>query len=270
MRIFDAHCHLHDERLAPSLEDAMTRARNAGVAGYFNCSATEGGWGEVTRFAETHREVIPAFGLHPWYIPEAGKDWLERLKGFLARPQSAVGEIGLDQVVTGNVSMAIQEEVFRMQLALALELDVPANIHCRKAWEPLIRNLRRVWKKGKPFVIHSFSGTTDTIPPLAELGAYFSFSGSLTRSHNTRAHKSIKAVPRDRLLVETDAPDIPPEIDHKIDYQTPNEPQNIIRVIEKAAELLGVNIEEIASVTWENACRMLGALAASRGFDCSR
>jgi TatD DNase family protein len=178
-----------------------------------------------------------------------------------------VGEIGLDQVVKAT-SMEKQEEVFTIQLALAIDFDVPVNIHCRKAWEQLIRNLKRYWKKGAPFVIHSFSGTVDTIEPLTALGAYFSFSGSLTRSHNKRAHKSIGAVPIDRLLVETDAPDIPPEIGHAIDYKKPNEPVNIVYIVEKAAELLGMKPEEVASLTWENSCRAFDSFIAKRGFAC--
>ncbi len=265
MRIFDSHCHLHDERLDSIRDEAMAKAREAGVRGFFDCGATPEGWEAVLSLSERNEDVIPAFGLHPWYIHLAREDWQDLLLSYLERTPSAIGEIGLDNAVD-DTPMEIQEDVFRVQLEIAVDLGLPVNVHCRKAWEQLVRVMKRAWKKGAPFVIHSFSGTIDTINPLAELGAYFSYSGSLTRRHNTRAHKTLPRVPRDRLLVETDAPDIPPEIDSYIDFESPNEPANIVYVIRKAALLLGMKEEDVASLTWENACRALDPVLKKRVF----
>jgi TatD DNase family protein len=268
MKIFDSHCHLHDDRFDPDRDRVIDSALGAGVRGFFNCGATPEGWGSVLSLSLKYVQVIPAFGLHPWYIHAARPDWYSKLCDIVQTTACAIGEIGLDLAVD-ETPIQVQEEVFRQQLSLALSIGVPVNIHCRKAWEPLLRNLKRYWDKGRPFVIHSFSGTTDTIEPLAGLGAYFSFGGSLTRSHNTRAHKSIVNVPRERLLVETDAPDIPPEISHSIDNDKPNLPANILYVIDKAAELLGMSVDDVARITWDNACTMLRPVLGKRGFDIS-
>jgi TatD DNase family protein len=268
MKIFDAHCHLHDERLVPGIDSVMKRAFDAGVKGFCDCGAGREGWGKVLEFTAQHKEAVPAFGIHPWYVNEAGEGRIAGLADYLARTPSLVGEIGLDRAEP-SVSMEMQEAAFRSQLSLAADLDLPVNIHCRKAWEGLIRILKKNWKKGRPFIIHSFSGTAELVGPLMDLGCYFSFGTSLTRAHNTRAHKVIQEVPFERLLVETDAPDIPPEIDGRIRFETPNEPANILYVIRKAAMLRNTTEEMIGRITWENACRVLDPILSKRGFEAA-
>lgn len=259
MQLFDAHCHLQDLRLAASLDQVMKRAEQAEVAGFFSCGSGTDNWERLLALSKVYPRVIPAFGIHPWYIDEAPADYLTRLNALLDKTPAGVGEIGLDFGIE-NTNEQKQEAIFLAQLEVARERQLPVNIHCRKAWHKLIPLLKKYWSPTIGLIVHSFSGTEHVIHDLVPSGCYFSFSGSLTRSGNTRAHKAIKAVPPDRLLLETDAPDIPPVINHKIDYETPNEPARIRYVLTMAAQLLGLTEEEVAARTWENAQRVIAPL----------
>jgi TatD DNase family protein len=259
MKLFDSHCHLQDLRLADRLEQVMARAAEAGVAGFFSCGSAVDNWERLIEVTERFPQVVPAFGVHPWYIHEAPLDYLTQLAAFLKKMPAVVGEIGLDFAIEDR-DERLQEEVFVAQMQLARELRLPMNIHCRKAWHKLLPLLKAHWSPELAVVVHSFAGTDHVVKELVPLGCYFSFSGGVTRSGNTRVHKAIKVVPLDRLLLETDAPDIPPVIDHAINYDIPNEPANIRYVLKAAAGYTGRTEEELAACTWENAQRVLALL----------
>jgi len=264
MKLFDAHCHLQDERLSSVLEPAMSAAAAAGVAGMVCCGSSESDWPAVRKIATQFGGVIPCFGLHPWYIAQRSPRWLETLREYLRTTSAAVGEIGLDPALERRDDAA-QEAVFTAQLELCREANLPASIHCRRAWGRMLEILSRFGAHAPGWVIHSFSGAPDLIPPLAALNVYFSFSGAITRSGNTRGRRSLCAVPADRLLIETDAPDLPPVIRHNGSAATPvipeiNEPVNLVYVARQAAEWRQIDLAELARVTWENGMRVYGAI----------
>ena len=255
MELFDAHCHLQDERLAADLAGAMQRAAAAGVAGWMCCGSAEADWPAV--FAVTGRfpGVLASFGLHPWYVGARQPGWLDRLRVLLAaQPRAGVGEIGLDHALE-DADLADQEQVFLDQFALSHELQRPASLHCRRAFGRLLELLPRFPAHPVGFVIHAFSGAVELILPLARQGAYFSFSGSITRSGNRRGHAALCAAPADRLLLETDAPDLPPVIGGQVP-QGPNEPANLFHVLRAAAALRGEPEAALAAQTWSNAKRL--------------
>jgi len=255
MQLFDAHCHLQDEKLAGDLAGVLARAAAAGVAGAMCCGSSESDWPTMLTVAEQFPCVQLSFGLHPWYVGARQTGWLDRLRGLLAaQPRAGVGEIGLDHALEG-ADLAAQEAVFLEQFALSIELRRPASLHCRRAFGRLLELLPRFPAHPAGFVIHSFSGAAELIAPLARQGAYFSFSGSITRSGNRRGHAALCAVPPDRLLIETDAPDLPPVIDGRVP-EGPNEPANLIHVLRAAAALRGVPEAALAAQTWRNALRL--------------
>ena len=257
MQLFDAHCHLQDERLAAGLEALLARAAAAGVAGWMCCGSAEADWPAVLMVVGKCPEVRPAFGLHPWYVRERKAGWLERLRALLQEhPYAGVGEIGLDHALE-QADPADQEQVFLEQLALSIEMRRPASVHCRRAFGRLLELLPRFPQHPIGFVIHSYSGAAELIAPLARWGAYFSFSGSITRSGNRRGQAALRAVPSDRLLIETDAPDLPPVVNGQ-PVEGVNEPANLVHVLQAAAGLRGVPEAEVADQTWANARRLFG------------
>ncbi len=257
MPLYDAHCHLQDARLAPDLAGVMARAAAAGVEQLLCCGTAEKDWPQVLALATRHPQVRPALGLHPWHAGNRSARWVQGLWGLLCKhPAAAVGEIGLDHALATR-NDAEQAAVFREQLALAREMGRPAVVHCRRAWGALLEILRRdgPWPAG--FMIHSYSGAADLVPELAALGAYFSFSGSLTLHGNRRGHAAAQAVPEDRLLIETDAPDLPPARPGR-QPEDLNEPANLVMVRDKLAELRGLPAADVARLTWNNARRLFG------------
>lgn len=257
MELFDAHCHLQDERLAAGFDAMMARAAAVGVAGWMCCGSAEADWPAVLAVAGKFPAVRPALGLHPWYVRERTAGWLDRLRALLQdHPRAGVGEIGLDHALE-QADLADQERVFLEQFALSIELRRPASLHCRRAFGRLLELLPRFPLHPIGFVIHSYSGAAELIAPLVNFGAYFSFSGSITRSGNRRGQAALRAIPADRLLIETDAPDLPPVVAGQ-PLEGPNEPANLIHVLHAAAIVRGVPEADLAAQTSANAQRLFG------------
>ena len=260
MNLFDAHCHLQDARLRADLPGVMTRARAAGVEHMLCCGTAEDDWAEVARLAEEYPAVVPAFGLHPWYAQRRSPAWMERLRALLAgQATAAVGEIGLDHAIEER-NDAEQEAVFLAQLQLARELERPVVVHCRRAWGRLIALLAELRTLPRGFVVHSYSGARELIEPLAGAGGWFSFSGSITWRRNVRGREAARHAPRDRLLVETDAPDLMPAMPQTTATveDAVNEPANLVRVLAVVAELRNTPAEVMAEQVWGNARRFAG------------
>jgi TatD DNase family protein len=258
MRLFDAHCHLQDEKLLPRIDAAMERAGQAGVCGFCCCGASESDWPVVMTLASRFKQITPAFGLHPWYVARRTLDWQNVLRYYLTLESgSGVGEIGLDRAIEER-NDAKQVEVFLAQLRLAKELGRPVTIHCRKAWDVVPALLEGIGGLPAGFVLHSYSGSSELVEPLTKLGAYFSFSGSITYHRNRRGHKAVMAVPPDRLLIETDSPDLLPVVPlaQPGDAAAHNEPANLVHVLRKIAELRKMPEDELAELTWKNAERV--------------
>ena len=163
-------------------------------------------WPAVAALAEAHRQVLPSFGYHPWCIHERSDHWEAELNRMLDAHPAAVGEIGLDRWKEG-LDYEGQEEVFVTQLRIAAERNLPASIHCLKAWGRILELLQEGPVPERGFLLHSYGGPTEMVQAFAQLGAYFSFPGYFLRAAKGRHREAFKSVPADRLLIETDAPD---------------------------------------------------------------
>jgi len=139
MRFFDSHCHLQDERVMARIEEVIVRARTTGVEHMLCCGTQEDDWAAVAELAKKYGEIIPAFGLHPWFAAKRGERWMEKLEQILVEcPGAAVGELGLDHALEER-NDAEQAEVFAAQLKLARKLKRPVSIHCRRAWGDMMK-----------------------------------------------------------------------------------------------------------------------------------
>jgi TatD DNase family protein len=252
--LFDAHNHIHDERTFSRLETIMERACAAGVTRMAVKGCSEADWLKVVEIVNRYPNTCFAFGLHPWFIGGRTEGCFVRLEELLTSyPQASVGEIGIDHAVEDRNDVE-QERVFLAQLEIARKFDRSATIHCRKAWGRLIELLDQFGELPRGMLIHCFGGSAEVAQELVKRGAYISFSGSITRPGNRKAGPAICAVPDDRILIETDAPDIMP---HGVDGEF-NEPANLPAVLAKAAELRGVSEAELAELTFRNAERFFG------------
>lgn len=265
MPLIDAHLHLQDPALAADLEGVMERARGAGVR-WMVCNGTrEGDWERVAELARRYEEVVPCFGLHPWYVRERSERWMKRLEGLLEAMPSAVGEIGLDRWIEPR-DEAAQEQVFRAQLAVARRRGLPAMIHCLRAWGWLMEVLGSEAPLPGGMLIHAYGGPVEMIKPLAERGAYFSFAGNVFEAKRAKAQEALAAVPMDRLLLETDAPDMLPPEGYRLacvrgtEGKQHNEPANLAMIVRGAAQVRGVDEERLAEAVWGNARRFFDGL----------
>lgn len=264
MDLFDSHCHLQDQRLAAHLPAVLERAHAAGVGGMLCCGSEESDWAGVAALAERDPAIRPAYGLHPWYVASRSPDWLARLQDRLGDPRAVMGEIGLDRALDPG-TFAEQEAVFLAQIRLAAERRRPVSAHCRRAWGRLMELLDAHGWPPDGIVLHSYSGGRDLVPALVRRGAFFSFSGAVTHDNNRRGREAAAAVPADRLLVETDAPDIPAALPADVpvlrgeDGRPLSEPAHLLQVAAAVAALRGVSPAEVAAQTSRNARQLFGA-----------
>lgn len=264
---FDAHNHLQDFAGRPDFEKILSETRAAGVTRMVVNGSTEADWPVVADLARRFPNlIIPAFGLHPWHIAGRTPRWRESLEDYLREfPRAAVGEIGLDRWIP-EYDWDDQVLVFLEQWRLAVALNRPAEVHCLRAFGHLEQLLRDEPKPARGWILHSYGGPAEMVPTFAKLGASFSFSGYFLhpRKIEDRA-AAFRAVPRDRLLIETDAPDMAPPEGSRLfpcppgpDGKPENHPGNLATVASGLAPSLGMSSEDLAGLTTANARRMFG------------
>ncbi|KAL2634787.1 hypothetical protein R1flu_006266 [Riccia fluitans] len=226
LAFFDVHCHLQDSRIAHCAPLLLKQASEAGVRWFAVNGTSEEDWADVKEMSQTHSNVIPNFGLHPWWIPGRSPKWSSVLREMLeANPTAAVGEIGLDLGKRGReIDEALQLEILKEQLTIAREFNRPASIHNVRAIDPLQKLLAEMGNFPAGLIMHSFVGPADAVRGLAKHGAYFSFSGFITPLKETKARAILEQVPQDRILLETDTPDALPKVESKLLFPVPGDP----------------------------------------------
>lgn len=265
MKFYDAHNHLQDGRFDGRQKEIVADCEKNGVARMAVNGACESDWPQVLQLARENKIVLPSFGYHPWYLAERTPDWKKNLEKFLEAVPAAVGEIGLDRWKPG-LPYAGQEEIFVAQLKIAADRNLPVSIHCLQAWGRLHDLLKENHRPTCGFLLHSFGGPMEMVPAFVKLGAYFSFPGYFLHERKLKQRATFQKIPRERLLIETDAPDqlLPAE---KILFpltdkngEPLNHPANVVSVYRGLAEFLGEPLESLASQTEGNFLRLFKKL----------
>jgi TatD DNase family protein len=212
--LFDSHIHLQSERFGKPVADLVAEMRDAGVTGCVANATHEGDWDAVADLAERFPGfVFPAYGIHPWFADTAEEGWEDRLRErLLADPQATVGEVGVDGWVE-SPTMDMQYRVFVKQAEIAAETGRVMTVHCLKAWEELFRAMEQAEAWPEKFLMHSFGGSIEIAERLMKHGGVmFSFSGYFLHGRKAKVLEVFRQLPKDRILLETDAPDMmPPE-----------------------------------------------------------
>jgi len=245
MRLIDTHVHLDFPRLRDDLPAVLARARKTGVTAFVLPAYDVTGWDTVAEIAAVHDDVFPALGLHPW---KAHQDFdLDDLRVRLTACHAvAVGEIGLDAKIDAP-DLDTQLPVFRAQLRLAHELDLPVILHCRGVFDTFIDVLAEEGPVSG--VAHAFSRGPDLARRLIDLGLHLGLGGAITRPRAKRPRRSAVVTPLDRIVLETDAPGL--GMDGVPNGE--NEPANVSAVAAALAELRETTADEIADRTTRNA-----------------
>lgn len=264
MRYLDAHNHLHDARLVPHRAAILEQLAQLPLERAIVNGTREDDWEAVATLCREQPFAIPSFGLHPWYTTSRTPRWLENLRALLeSHPNAGVGEIGLDRWIEGH-DPKVQEEVFLPQLALAAELNRPATIHCLRAWGALNEVLRAHPLPKCGFLIHAYGGPQEMVAGFAKLGGYFSFNAYFLHERKARQREVFRQIPIDRLLVETDAPDMRPPDEFTAcplrgaDGKPVNHPAHIVLAYEQLAILREMPLETLARQITENFARLFG------------
>lgn len=254
LQYVDAHCHLHDHRIAKDAPGIVQRAADAGVTRMVTCATMEENFAATNSLADQYNAVFPCYGIHPWFLDSLSPDWQQVLGDQVAATASGVGETGLD-FMDKNADRDRQIEVFAGHLSLARDLERPINIHIRKAWDAFIRLLKKTGPLKTPGLVHSFSGSADLAVLLERYNLYISFSGSVTRPGAKKVVHALKAVSQDRYLLETDTPDIYPNIPDP-DPHGLNEPKNLPAIAQIAASRAGVPVPDFVRQAYANALQV--------------
>lgn len=261
----DAHNHLHHGPLAGRADDLVAHAASVGVTHQVVNGMEEADWGAVADLARRHAGVVPCFGLHPWWIARRSRNWRVTLERHLDAQPAAIGECGLDAWIEPRDAQD-QEAVLREHLAIARERRLPVMIHCLRAWDHLMAVLASEPPLPAGFLLHAYGGPPELICKLAEMGACFSFAPNALEGKRVRSRQALRCTPEDRLLLETDAPDMlapPPHAPHALcdaDGTLHNTPANLAAWGIAAAEIRGTTPEALAALTNANARRFLGPL----------
>jgi TatD DNase family protein len=209
---FDSHNHLQSDRFGKQPEDLVSEMKAAGITGCVVNATREADWEAVADLARSFPGfVFPAYGIHPWFADTAEEGWEGRLGEMLERdPQASVGEVGLDGWVD-SPGMDVQMPVFVKQAEIAAEMCRVMTVHCLKAWEELFAAMDQAGRWPEKFLMHSFGGSIEIAERLMKRqGAMFSFSGYFLHERKRKVLEVFKKLPKDRILLETDAPDMMP------------------------------------------------------------
>jgi TatD DNase family protein len=254
--LVDSHCHLDSPQFDADREAVIGRSVESGVTRVVNPGVDVPSSRAAVALAQQHESIYAAVGIHPHDAKTLDADALEELKRLARSPKVvAIGEIGLDYYRDLS-PRDVQRRAFEIQLELAAKLGLPVIVHDRNAHDDVLIILRD-WHStlaARVGALHSFSGDVSLAERALAMGFFIGVSGPVTYKNADRLRQVVRAVPLERLLVETDAP-----------YLTPqprrgqrNEPGYVCLVAQAVADVRGLTLEQVAAQTTANACVLFG------------
>lgn len=244
--IFDTHAHYADHAFDEDREAVLASLPEKGIRYVTLASSSVEDTAENSELSKKYDYIYAAAGVHPESVNTNPEDYLDTVRRTISENPKvrAVGEIGLDYHYDGY-DREKQIDLFREQLELARELDMPVIVHSRDACEDTLDLLREFKPKG---VVHCFSGSAETAKEIIKLGMYIGFTGVLTFKNAKKALRTLEAVPLDRLLLETDCPYMAP-----VPFRGKRCDSSMIAyTAQKAAEIKGIPVDELLEMTCRN------------------
>ena len=269
----DTHCHLDAAEFDADRDAVRHAARQAGVARCVIPAVHAKHWAEVAQLAEQHGDAY-ALGIHPLYVPQAQEADLLLLDRALTErcgdPRLvAVGEIGLDFFVPALCTAEMRARqwfFYTAQLKLAQQHGLPVILHVRRSADLLLKGLRQ-WPVASG-IAHAFNGSSQQAQAFVDRGFALGFGGTLTYERSLQLRRLACELPLSAIVLETDAPDIPPQWLYQTAEQRAqgakqgrNSPAELPRIAQVLAELRGVLLTDLAAASSANACRVLPQLA---------
>lgn len=253
--LIDTHCHLDAAEFDADREEVAQAARQSNVSVIVVPAVERANFGAVASVCREYPGCVAAFGIHPMVVARACEEDIQALRETIASEQPiAVGEIGLDRFIAERDD-AQQLYYFVEQLKIAQTADLPVLLHVRRAIDQVLQQLRRIGVRGG--IAHAFNGSRQQAEEFIKLGFKLGFGGAMTFPRAQRIRKLAATLPLDSIVLETDAPDMPPE--WKVGAR--NTPDQLPRIAQALALLRGVPLSVIAEATTANAVTVLPGLA---------
>jgi TatD DNase family protein len=265
LQFIDSHCHLDASEFDADRDVQRELARQMGVQHCVIPAVHPSHWQRVQALAWQHQDVY-ALGIHPLYVQRCEAGDLQALQDRLQVQQAdpalvAVGEIGLD-AFEGHPDFELQRTFFRAQLHMARDLNLPVILHVRRAVDEVLKELRRCPVPGG--IAHAFNGSGQQARMLLDMGFALGFGGAITYERALKLRELARTLPIDAMVLETDAPDIPPHWLYRTAQQRAmgqtqgrNSPTELPRIAQCCAELKGIDVHSLAPACWRNTRRVL-------------
>jgi TatD DNase family protein len=250
--IIDTHCHLDFPEFNTDREAVINRAKESGVLYMINVASNLKGSRESVKLSSEYDNIFASVGIHPHHADEVNEDALDEITTLLKNKKVvAIGEVGLDYFKSPS-SRQNQKKVFVDFINIAKEYQLPLIIHNRESFPDTLDIIKTECTFPVKGVMHCFSGDESALSNVLDLGLSVSFTCNLTFKNASKLREVVKFVPKDRLLLETDAPFLAPQ-----KYRGKrNEPSYIAELRNILAELFGIQGEEIESMTTANAKKL--------------
>ena len=255
MELIDTHCHLDFSVFDNDRSDVIKSCQSLGIQQFIIPGVYPEQWQQSFHLFKDHKNIHTIAGLHPWFIsklerPDNITEFQTALRNFIINHQSiAIGECGLDKMI--DEAFSTQIALFKAQLDIANELDLPIVIHHRKTHQETLQLLKAA-KPSKGGVIHAFSGSYDIAKQYCDLGFKLGIGGTITYPRANKTREAIKKLPLEALLLETDAPDMP--INGKQGER--NSPEYLPSILSALSDLLKIKLDIIAKETTNNAQKL--------------
>lgn len=261
----DTHCHLDAHEFGVETGAVAARAAGQGVSMIVIPAVERANFAAVAQLAAGAGNASYALGIHPIYVPRASEDDLLALRAAVALAMRdplfvAIGEIGLDffiPLLNEPAMRARQEFFFREQLKIAREFGLPVLTHVRRSQDIVLKHVRQIAPAGG--IAHAFNGSFQQAQGYIDLGFKLGFGGAMTFTRALQIRRLASELPLSAIVLETDAPDISPSWVHP----GRNSPEQLPRIGEVLAQLRGIGVDEVATVTNANAHAVMPRLAAA-------
>lgn len=257
MHLIDTHTHLDFPDFDTDRAELLRRSRERGVERLVVLGVQQANWQRVWALAQQESCVYAAFGLHPAYLDEHRPEHLNDLRHWLSRHAGqpklcALGEFGLDYFLE-HLNRERQQQLFEAQLQLAIEFELPALLHVRRAHAVTIATLKRL-RPQRGGIIHAFAGSVEEAREYLKLGFKLGLGGAPTWPQALRLRKVVAQLPLEAIVLETDSPDMAPAMHPN----QRNSPEYLAEICRALAELRGISAEELASASSRNATELFG------------
>lgn len=246
--MIDSHCHINDKPFIDNPLEYINEAKSFGVNNFLVVGCNLKTSMEAVNIADKFSECYAAIGIHPSDAKHAGKNDLKEIEKLISKKVIAIGEIGLDYYWDKDEKIKeLQRNYFISQIKLANKFNLPVSIHCRDAYGECLQILKEnpVNKGG---VMHAYAGSIELANEFIKLGFYFGFGGTVTFKNAHNIKSNCKAIPLDRILLETDSPYLTP-----VPYRgETNHSKYLSYIRDEIADIKNLSPEEVEKITTSN------------------